>query len=153
MRFATPVVLLIAAVLLAGCDAVAAPKPNPSGDAAFVSQMKRLCAAAPALVTINPEDGAAAVIASTDADDTVVSNLDNGLVSLTPSLSSSSPLAVPITDLALMLDDMQIRYLKIKLAVHRNEMADIGSMVKLSLARAAQARSDLGKIGVSRCLK
>jgi hypothetical protein len=153
MRFATPVVMLISAVLLAGCDNVAAPKPDTAGDAAFVTKMKQLCSAAPALTTITADGGAGAIITAAEANYTIVNNLDAGLVQLTPSLSSSSPLAVPITDLALMLDDMQIRYVKIEVAAKKKEPAEeLSLMAKLALTRATQARSDLAQIGVSSCL-
>jgi hypothetical protein len=156
MRFARPVsltaALLLAAALVAGCGSVAAPKPDPKGDAAFVSALTRLCSKAPPLAQIDTSSAVAAITAAADADDTTVNNLDAGLAKLTPSLSSASPLAPTIINLALMLADTGKWYVNLANSAKLGKTSALGVAAQLAVMRATQARADLAKLGVASCL-
>jgi hypothetical protein len=152
MRLAMPIAALIAAATLAACGSVAAPKPDPAGDAAFVTTLKQLCAKAPPLAQISTTASMAALTSAANANNTTANNLDTGLVKLTRSLSGTSPLAPAITDLAFMLVDMSARYQSIVSAAKTDDTGLLDLWVPLAIMRANQARSDLAKIGVSGCL-
>jgi hypothetical protein len=155
MRFATPVVALIAAALLAGCGSVAAPKPNPAGDAAFVTALKLLCSKTPALAPIDASASMATITSAADANNTTVTNFydgKGGLLTLTPSISSASPLALPVTDAAEMLVDVSKWYVNIVNAAKLGETGKLSSDAEIAVTRGNQARSDLAKIGVTNCL-
>jgi hypothetical protein len=126
MRFATPVVAVIAAVLIAACGgSVAAPKPDPAGDTAFVTAVTLLCTKTPPLAQIDASASLATLTTAANANDATLTNFEigtpvppspgqsayapvrrrGGLGSLTPKIYSASPLAVPVTDLAQMVVD------------------------------------------------
>jgi hypothetical protein len=167
MRFATPVVALIAAALLAGCGSVAAPKPDPAGDAAFVTALQQLCSKTAPLAQINASASVATLTSAADADNTTVTNLEAGLQKLTPSLSSASPLAPAITNLAQMLVDTSKWYKLIVTPSQSGKLKEssgspagsaaartnqVRSDSATATARTEQARADLAKIGVTSCL-
>jgi hypothetical protein len=152
MRFVTPFAALLAALVLAACGGVAAPKPDPAGDAAFVTSLTQLCSKTPALVPLNATASVAAITSAAKTNWTTVNGLNAGLLRLTPSLSNATPLAPAITDLAQMLLDMMRRYKSITRAAARNDTTLVRSWVPLAIARGNQARSDLAKIGVASCL-
>lgn len=187
MRFATPVVALIAALLLAACGSVSVPKPNPAGDAAFVSQLRQLCSKTPALLPISASASMAALSSAATANNTTVTNFEigtpvppapgqsadapvqrkGGLVSLTPTISSASPLVLRVTDLAQMLVDASKWYTMIATPPTPAELKQLSrspggvtaALTKQALvhagtanARMNRARSDLAKIGVTSCL-
>ena len=151
MRFAIPVAALLAATLFAACGSVAAPKPDPAGDAAFVSALSRLCSKTPPLVPIDATASVAAITSRAEANRKTVDDLNIGLLGLTPSLSSATPLAPTITDLAQMLLDVMWRYKSIITAA-KKDSESLRSLLPLAVTRANQARSDLAKIGVTNCL-
>jgi hypothetical protein len=166
MRLATLVVAVIAAALIAGCDDVAAPKPDPAGDPAFVSALKVLCAKTPALVPVEPTASAAAITDTANADSATLVNFvygppfrgpngrierHGGLSVLTPRISNASPLALPITDAAQMLVDMSKWYTLIVRPADIGNTHKVASGVLTATARWSQARRDLAKIGVNDC--
>jgi len=152
MRFAIPVAALLAAVLLAACGNVAAPKPDPSGDAAFVTSLTKICSKTPPLVPIDANASMAAISTAAEANEATVNGFDTELLRLTPTLSSTTPLAPAITDLAQMVLDVIRRYNSITVAAAKNETKLLHAWLPLAITRGNQARSDLAKIGVSSCL-
>jgi hypothetical protein len=157
MRFARPAVsltaaLLLATALVAGCGSVAAPKPDPKGDAAFVRALTKLCSKAPPLAPIDTSSATAAITAAADADGTTVDNLGAGLAKLTPSLSSASPLAPTIINLALMLADTGKWYENLTNYAKLGKTSALDGAAQLAVMRATQARADLTKLGVTSCL-
>jgi hypothetical protein len=168
MRFTIPVVALIAAVLLAACGgSVAAPKPDPAGDAAFVTALKLLCAKTPSLVPIDPSASMAAITSAANANNTTVLNFvygppfrgphgrierNGGLAALTPTISSTSPLVLPVTDAAEMLIDMSKWYgMIVKPAKIDDHQSNFRTIWALTVTRGSQARGDFAKIGISGC--
>lgn len=152
MRFATPVLALVAAALIAACGSVAAPKLDPAGDAAFLTQLRQLCSKTPALSQIAASANMATITTAATADNTTVTDFDAGLGKLTPTISSTSPLASTVTDLAFMLLDTSKWYVNILNAVKSGDKSALSWMPQLAATRATQARSDLTKIGITSCL-
>jgi hypothetical protein len=162
MRFAMPrlslnrsslaAVAVLAAVLLAGCGNFVPQKPDPAGDSAFVAHLKQLCSKTSALTRIDPSASMAAITAATNVDETMVASLEAGIQNLTPSLSSTSPLAATITHLAEMLTDMTFRYKQILAAAKIDDTKLLSWMPGLAATRENQARSDLAKLGATSCL-
>jgi hypothetical protein len=143
---------VLAVLLLAGCGNFVPQKPNPAGDSAFVAKLKQLCSKTPALTQIDPSASMAAITTATNADSATVANFEGGILNLTPSLSSTSPLAARITDLAEMLTDMTFRYRQILAAAKIDDTKLLSWMPAVAVARENQARSDLAKLGATSCL-
>ena len=168
MRLVTPVVALIAALVPAACGSVTtAPKPDTAGDTAFVAALKQLCSKTPPLDPIDVSAGAAAITNAANTDNTTVFNFlygaivrgpqgkmerRGGIASLTPTISSTSPFAVAITDAGEMLLDMGKWYTQMVQPESINDPKEITEMAEIAAAREDQARSDLAKIGVTGCL-
>jgi len=166
MRFATPAVAAVAAVLLAGCNAVSVPKIDPAGDAAFVTALKQLCSKTPAVVPIDPSASKVAITNAANADNATVLNLlygppvraahgrtkrHGGIAALTRTVSNSSPLAIPVTNAASMLLDMSKWYTLIVKPPKTGTPGNVSVTSGIVAARENQARSDLSEIGVTGC--
>jgi hypothetical protein len=174
MRFATAVVALIVAALLAGCGSLALPKPDPAGDTALVAAMQKVCVATAPLATVNMAAGAASVITDANADSAAVLTLQNRLLKLTPTISAASPLAPTVTHLAELMLDVSRRYLSIvvteqdlgtvsaKLSKHytsaaaaekARDMSELAIWPQLAVTRATQAQAEFTKLGITTCLR
>ncbi len=173
MRFATAVVALIVTALLAGCGSLSLPKPDPTGDTAFVAAMRKVCAATAPLAAINMPAGAASVTTAANADSAAVLNLQARLLKLTPTISAASPLAPTVTHLAELMHDVSRRYLSIvvteqdlvtvsaKLRTHytsaaaaekARDMNELAIWPQLAVTRATQAQAEFTKLGITTCL-
>jgi hypothetical protein len=173
MRFATAVVALIVAVLLAGCGSLALPKPDPTGDTALVAAMQKVCAATAPLAAISTAAGAASVTTTANADNAAVLNLQTELLKLTPTISAASPLAPTVTHLAELMHDVSRRYLSIvtaeqdlgivsaKLSRHYTSATaaekaryvnELAVWPQLAVTRATQAQVEFTKLGITTCL-
>jgi hypothetical protein len=144
--------LLLVAAILAGCGSVAAPAPNRSGDAAFVSKVQKLCSSAPALTPIDITAAPATISSVALADENAVWGVQAGIINLTPSLSHATPLAPAITDAAQMLTDAANRYKFIVYLISKDKADAVRGQPGTALRRLAQARRDLRAIGISSCL-
>jgi len=173
MRFATAVLAVIVAALLAGCGSVSLPKRDLTGDSALVAAMQKVCAATPPLAPINVAAGAAAVTTTANSDNNAVLGLQARLVKLTPTISTGSPLVPTVTRLAEFMVDASRRYLSIvtaqqdlgtvsaELSKHytaaaaaekARDMNELAVWPQLAVTRATQAQAEFTKLGITTCL-
>ncbi|MGH2843557.1 MAG: hypothetical protein ACRDKL_08230 [Solirubrobacteraceae bacterium] len=152
MRPTRLLLLLASAGLIAGCGSVAAPRPDSSGDAAFVSQLQSLCAHARELRPLGGSLPAGTSIANARANKASVLGVEDGVLKLAPSLSMSSPLAPAITDMEAMLLDASMRYETVAKAAGTNHPRQLNHAAGLAAARITRAHSDMVKLGVNGCL-
>lgn len=139
-------------LLLGGCASIAAPKPNRSGDAAFVAKLRALCASAPVLKPVGTALSAGVNHANAQADYNAVLDVQAGALKLTPSLSAASPLAPRIADMDAMLLDASMRYKSAVIAAGDGNAKRLAWAVGLTAARVSRAQHDLAQIGVGKCL-
>ena len=103
----------VAAALVAGCGgSVPKPKPNPAGDAALLGQLQDALCSKSCATGANQEfcRGGAAITAAATTDSATVLSVQQGLLALTRTISSASPLAPELTDLEELLLDSSRRY-------------------------------------------
>jgi hypothetical protein len=168
MRFVTLAAALIVAVAIAACGGQAViPKADSAHDAAFVAGLRVLCSKTPAVVPIDPSASAATITNTANADNATVIDFlygplfrgrhgrlerHGGLSVLTPTISDSSPLALPVTAMAAMALDMSKWYTLIVEPSNVDTATTIRGMVQTVVARQSQALTDLAKIGITGCL-
>ena len=150
---ARALILVFLTLLLAGCAHVAAPAPDRSGDSAFVTRLRALCAGARPLAPVSATLRSAVNEANAQADSDSVLSVQQRALKLTPSLSAASPLAPAITDMEAMLLDASMRYQTALTAARDGNDHRLSWAAGVARTRMSRAQHDLAEIGISRCLR
>jgi hypothetical protein len=141
---------LALALVVGGCNHVAALKPDPAGDAVFIKHVRQICAKTTPLASIDLSAGDAAISEAAAADLSQVQAVQTQIVAITPEISHASPLAPQIVTVEEMFVDMEkwysglVRSVAMKTKLHR-------AAPLIALQRLEEAQTELSRMGVASC--